>query len=151
MPRLSFETPVGRVTLFEEGGAIAALDWGGKHRSKGTSSRLLLEGKRQIAAYFAGKRKDFELPLEPRGSKTDRAIWQAMAEIPFGQTRTYGDIAKELSVSARAVGQACARNPIPILLPCHRVVGAADLGGFSAPGGVEWKSQLLRHEGALLL
>jgi methylated-DNA-[protein]-cysteine S-methyltransferase len=150
MLRIGLDSPVGRMTLFEEDGAIVALDWGGR-RGAGEPSRLLVEAKRQIGAYFAGKRKEFDLPLHPHGSERERAIWRAMADIRYGQTRTYGEIARELGVPARLVGQACGRNPIPILLPCHRVVSAKGLGGFSAPGGVEWKRRLLMHEGALLL
>jgi len=71
-----------------------------------------------------------------------------MCAIPFGETRTYGEIAAELDASAQAVGNACGANPIPILIPCHRVLGAASLGGFSGAGGIETKVALLRHEGA---
>jgi methylated-DNA-[protein]-cysteine S-methyltransferase len=149
MPRLSFDSPMGRITLFEEDGFIAALDWGGK--SSGPPSQLLVDAKRQLAGYFAGKRDKFNLPLKPEGSPTELRIWQAMADIPYGETRTYGELAKKLGVMARVVGQACGRNPIPILLPCHRVVAAQGLGGFSAPGGVAWKTKLLLREGALLI
>jgi methylated-DNA-[protein]-cysteine S-methyltransferase len=74
-----------------------------------------------------------------------------MAAIPYGETRTYGQIAKAVGAPAQAVGQACGANPLPILIPCHRVTGTGWFGGFSAPGGVETKAALLRHEGALLL
>jgi methylated-DNA-[protein]-cysteine S-methyltransferase len=149
VPRLSLDSPVGRLTLFEEGGFITGLVWGGK--SAGKPTELLLRAKREIAAYFAGKRKEFDLPVKPEGSPSELKIWLAMAAIPYGETRTYGDIAKSVGVNARAVGQACGRNPIPILLPCHRVVAANGLGGFSAPGGVKWKERLLVLERALLL
>ena len=149
MRAITLDSPIGRITVYEEDEFITALVWGGK--SIGLPSQLLVDAKRQIAAYFAGKRDRFDLPLRPNGSPVEREIWQAMADIPFGQTRTYGDIAKKLGVPARSVGQACGRNPIPILLPCHRVVSAQGLGGFSAPGGVEWKRKLLLHEGAILL
>ena len=151
MPRLNFDSPVGRLTLFEEDGFITALDWHGKARNAGEPTPLLLEAKRQIGAYFAGRLKAFDLPLKPRGTESELRIWRVMAAIPFGQTRTYGDLAKEVGIPARAIGQACGRNPIPILLPCHRVVAAEGLGGFSAPGGVAWKTQLLLREGALLI
>jgi methylated-DNA-[protein]-cysteine S-methyltransferase len=151
MPRASLDSPVGRLTIFEEGGFITGLIWGGKHNESGEPTELLSRAKREIAAYFAGKRKEFDLPVKPEGSPSEIKVWQAMAAIPYGETRTYGDIAKEVGVNARAVGQACGRNPIPILLPCHRVVGASGLGGFSAPGGVDWKGKLLVLERALLL
>jgi len=150
VPRLSLSSPLGRLTLFEEGGAITALVWGGK--SAGDPSRLLTDAKRQLTAYFAGKRKTFALPLAPEGSVTERRIWALMAEIPYGQTRSYGELARELELSPRTIGRACARNPLPILLPCHRVVAAdGDLGGYSGEGGVETKRKLLQLEGALLL
>ncbi len=74
-----------------------------------------------------------------------------MCAIPFGETRTYGDLARALGVPAQAIGQACGANPVPVIVPCHRVLGAAGLGGYSAPGGVETKVALLRHEGAASL
>lgn len=151
MPRLSLESPLGRLTLFEEDGRITALDWAGK-RPAGEPTPLLLEAKRQLAAYFAGKRRRFELPLAPAGSPTELRVWELMRDIPYGETRTYGDLGHRLDLSPRVVGQACGRNPLPILIPCHRVTGSdGTLGGFSAPGGVETKRKLLMHEGALLL
>lgn len=151
MPRLSLDSPVGRLTICEEDGFITGLIWGGKAAEPGEPTPLLLRAKREIAAYFEGKRKEFDLPVNPAGSPAELSVWQVMAKIPYGETRTYGDIAKETRVNARAVGQACGRNPIPILLPCHRVVAASGLGGFSAPGGVDWKGKLLVLERALLL
>jgi methylated-DNA-[protein]-cysteine S-methyltransferase len=74
-----------------------------------------------------------------------------MCAIPFGETRTYGDLAKDLGVPAQAIGQACGANPVPVIVPCHRILGASGLGGFSAPGGVETKVALLKHEGAASL
>jgi methylated-DNA-[protein]-cysteine S-methyltransferase len=151
VPRLSLDSPVGRLTLCEEDGFITGLIWGGKAAEPGEPTPLLLRAKREVAAYFAGKRREFDLPVKPHGSAGERAVWQAMAEIPYGETRTYGEIGKVTGRTAREVGQACGRNPIPILLPCHRVVAANGLGGFSAPGGVAWKGQLLVLERALLL
>ena len=150
MPRLSLDSPVGRLTLFEEDGFITGLIWGGKAVTS-QPSELLNRAKREVTAYFAGKRTQFDLPVKPDGSESELKVWRAMAAIPYGETRTYGEIAKDVGVNARAVGQACGRNPIPILLPCHRVVGANGLGGFSAPGGVAWKGKLLVLERALLL
>ncbi len=150
MPRLSLPSPLGRLTLFEEGAAITALVWGGK--SAGKPTRLLEDAKRQLAAYFAGKRKAFDLPLLPEGSPDEQRVWALMAEIPYGETRSYGELARALSLSPRAVGHACGRNPLPIFLPCHRVVSAdGELGGYSGNGGVETKRKLLQLEGALLL
>ena len=86
--------------------------------------------------------------MAPGGSPLQRAVCDQMRAIPFGETRTYGDLAKALGAPPQAIGQACGGNPLPILIPCHRVLSARGLGGFSAPGGVETKVALLRHEGA---
>lgn len=150
MPQLSLPSPLGRLTLFEENGAITALIWGGK--SAGPPSRLLSTAKRQLAAYFAGRRTSFDLPLAPQGTESERRVWALMVAIPYGETRSYGALATALAMSPRAVGRACARNPLPIFLPCHRVVGAhGELGGYSGAGGSETKRKLLQLEGALLL
>jgi methylated-DNA-[protein]-cysteine S-methyltransferase len=105
----------------------------------------------QLAEYSAGTRTDFNLPLEMTGSEWERAVWTALSTIPFGETRSYGQIATQLGdpTKARAVGWANAANPIPVIVPCHRVIGAAgNLTGFG--GGIEAKIQLLIHEGAML-
>ncbi|MEZ5796880.1 MAG: methylated-DNA--[protein]-cysteine S-methyltransferase [Paracoccaceae bacterium] len=140
----TLQTPFGPVSLREAAGRIVALDW---HPGQGEASPLQAEGLRQLAEYFAGTRQDFDLPLD-WGQGLGGAVRRAMAAIPFGQTRSYGQIAAQVGAPAQAVGQACGANPIPILIPCHRVLGARGLGGFSAPGGVETKVALLRHEGA---
>ena len=136
--------PLGPMTLHEGAGRILSLDW---HAFPGQGSAVLDEAVRQLNAYFAGKLTDFDLPLD-YGSGFQERVARAMAAIPFGQTRTYGDLAKEIGVNAQAIGQACGANPLPILIPCHRVLGATTLGGFSAKGGVETKVYLLKHEGA---
>ncbi|MGR3474550.1 MAG: methylated-DNA--[protein]-cysteine S-methyltransferase, partial [Sulfitobacter sp.] len=89
-----------------------------------------------------------DLPLRVMGSDFQRAVCTAILAIPFGHTRTYGEIARDLGVPAQAVGGACGGNPIPVIIPCHRVMGAKGLTGFSGAGGVETKVALLRHEGA---
>jgi methylated-DNA-[protein]-cysteine S-methyltransferase len=150
MPRLSLDSPVGRLSLFEESGSITVLDWGGK-RWSGLPSDLLLEAKRQLAAYFAGRLKTFDLPVAPAGSAFEQRVWQLMAEIPFGETRTYGDLAHALAAMPRAIGQACGRNPIPIIIPCHRILAADGIGGYSGGKGVDTKRRLLALEGALLV
>lgn len=145
MQRLSVATPLGPVTLSDAGGAITALDWGGQERGR---SPVLDRAAAQLAAYFADPRAGFDLPLRPAGSAFQRAVWAAMQAIPVGETRSYGQIAAELGAPAQAVGQACGANPIPILIPCHRVLAATGLGGYSGAGGIETKIALLRHEGA---
>jgi methylated-DNA-[protein]-cysteine S-methyltransferase len=151
MPRLSLESPLGRLSLFEEDGRIAAVDWGGR-RSAGEPTGLLLQAKRQLEAYFNGRLTKFDLPLAPRGSPFELRVWQLMAEIPYGETRSYGDLATALAAPPRAIGQACGRNPLPILIPCHRVLAAGGaLGGYSGGTGVDTKRRLLILEGALLV
>jgi len=145
MPRLTFETPTGLFTVTEEDGFITRAEWG----NCGTDETpLLLEARKQIESYYAGERDAFDLPLCVDGSDFQRAVCDAMLAIPKGETRTYGDIAKELEHPAQAVGQACGGNPIPVIIPCHRVLSATGLGGFSGRGGVETKVWLLRHEWA---
>jgi methylated-DNA-[protein]-cysteine S-methyltransferase len=151
MPRLAIDSPLGRLTLFEEDGRLTALDWYGK-RAAGEPTPLLLEARRQLASYFAGRRHIFELPLAPVGSPFELRVWQLMSDIPYGETRTYGELARDLAAAPRAVGQACGRNPLPILIPCHRVLAAdGRLGGYSGGGGAETKRRLLLLEGALLV
>ena len=137
-------TPFGPVTLRELGGRIAALDW---REDPGEGSVLLTDAITQLAAYFGHCLTRFDLPIAFASGLTGDVQRQMMA-IPMGETRTYGQIAKLTGASAQAVGQACGANPLPIIVPCHRILGAATLGGFSAPGGVDSKIWLLRHEGA---
>lgn len=145
--RLVVEGPFGTVTLTETAGLIAKLNWGA---DPGDGSALLTEAALQLRAYFDGRLRRFDVPMD-FGQGLHRAVRQAMADIPYGEVRTYGQIAKAVGAPAQAVGQACGANPLPILIPCHRVTGSGWFGGFSAPGGVETKAALLRHEGALLL
>lgn len=145
MPQLTCLTPLGEVTLSEEDGAIVALDWGrGRDQARTT---LLAEAVRQLHDYFDGTRTGFELPLAPNGSPFQLRVWQALRDIPAGETRSYGDLARLLGSAARAVGQANGANPIPIIIPCHRVVAAGGaLGGYSGEGGAATKRWLLDHE-----
>lgn len=149
MKQRTIPTRFGDLTLTEEDGAITALDW--TRRACGDRSDLLDEAARQLIAYDAGKLEVFDLPLAVRGTDFQRDVCAAMSAIPFGFTRTYGEIARDLDVPAQAVGQACGGNPIPVIIPCHRVMGAKGLTGFSGRGGVETKVALLRHEGAASL
>lgn len=145
MKARSLDTPLGRVTVSEEAGAISRLNWGGDATG---DTPLLREAEAQLTAYFNGECFEFTLPTEIRRSEAQARVCAAMTAIPVGETRTYGDLARDLGLSAQAVGQLCGGNPIPIIIPCHRVLGAQGLGGFSAPGGVETKVWLLKHEGA---
>lgn len=145
--RLVVKGPFGPMTLVENGGVITELNWGD---DPAEPSNLLHEAAAQLQAYFDGRLQAFDLPLE-WGQGLAQGVRRAMAAVPFGQTRTYGDLAKALGAPAQAVGQACGANPLPIFIPCHRITGTGWFGGFSAPGGVETKAALLRHEGALLI
>lgn len=142
----SVETQFGALVLSEEAGAITGLRWGRTNAAHG--SALLDEAARQLLEYDRGDREQFDLPLEVQGSVFQRAVCGAISAIPFGETRTYGDIARALNAPAQAVGQACGANPIPIIIPCHRVIGAKGLTGFSGAGSVETKLALLKHENA---
>ncbi|OUS35048.1 cysteine methyltransferase [Rhodobacterales bacterium 56_14_T64] len=145
MPVASLKTPVGLLSVEERDGAIVRLDWS----ADGTARSALLDvALDQLRAYFAGELQVFDLPLQVDGSDFQRRVCDAMFAIPFGETRTYGDIARELGGAAQPVGNACGANPIPVIIPCHRVLGANGLGGFSGAGGVETKVALLKHEGA---
>ena len=145
MSSLSVDTPLGTLCVTETDGAITALRWSGAGDDE---TPLLIRARDQIRAYFDGRLTVFGLPLRVAGSDLQRAACDAMSAIPFGETRTYGDVAEELGVPAQAIGQACGGNPIPVIIPCHRILGANGLGGFSGAGGVETKVALLRHEGA---
>jgi methylated-DNA-[protein]-cysteine S-methyltransferase len=146
MHALSIESPVGALTITEKDGAIAAIGWGGERRADRTA--LLAEAERQLAAYFAGRLRRFELPLAPRGSPFERRVWSAMQEIPYGETRSYGELAHAVGSGPRAVGGACGSNPIPIVVPCHRILARSGLGGYSGAGGLRTKTALLALEGA---
>ena len=149
MLQADVQTQFGALTLTEDDGAIVRLTWDVSGRSD--RSDVLDAAVAQIRAYDAGGLEQFDLPLRVRGSQLQQDVCAAMSEIPFGETVTYGDIAKRLKVPAQAVGQACGGNPIAIIIPCHRVMGAKGLTGFSGAGGVETKVALLRHEGGFLI
>jgi methylated-DNA-[protein]-cysteine S-methyltransferase len=146
---MGVNTPVGPLTLVERDGAIVAVHWG--KPSQESETPLLAAAKAQLDGYFFCGLKNFELPLAPSGTDFDKQVWRAMLEIPYGRTRTYGEIATALGGTARNVGTACGRNPIPIIIPCHRVVGAdGAMIGYSGGAGVESKVALLALEGVLL-
>lgn len=145
MPQLTCLTPLGEVTVSEEDGMIVALDWGrGRDQLR---TPLLLRAIAQIQDYFDNPGTVFDLPLAPHGSGFQRRVWNALRAIPAGGVRSYRDLARELDTSARAIGQANGANPIPLIIPCHRVLGAGGaLGGYSAGDGPSTKLWLLNHE-----
>ena len=147
--RCTIESPVGPLTISAVDGAIAAVDFGAGGGPR-PDTGVLAEAARQLTEYFAGERREFALPLAPSGTPFRLRVWQAMQAIPYGQTRSYGDLARALDSAPRAIGGACGANPIPLVIPCHRVVGAGGaLGGFSGGAGCDTKRQLLALERAL--
>ncbi len=148
MPHIAFATPLGDFTAFEEDGAIIVIESG--RAGGGRGSRLLERARKQIDQYFDGKRKAFDIPIAPQGTPYQRKVWAAITRIPYGQTRSYGDIAHDTDSGPRAVGTACRECPISILIPCHRVIGAGGrIGGWSSITGLDSKRALLRLEGVL--
>ena len=147
MPSLSLPSPVGQLTIDEEDDPIVAIRWA--DAPAGNGSPLLTEAARQLDAYFSGKLSHFDLPLAPAGSAFEARVWSAMQLIPYGETRSYGDLASAVGSAPRPVGRACGRNPIPIVIPCHRVLARGGLGGYSGAGGLATKQRLLALEGAL--
>lgn len=146
MNYFSVHSPLGDLTLFEDDDKLISLDWG--RVEEGCESPLMLEAARQLEEYFDGDRESFDLPLSPHGTTFQKKVWDAMKATPYGQAATYGQIAQALQSSPRAVGMACGRNPLPILIPCHRVVGSnGSLGGYSGLDGVATKRILLSLEG----
>ena len=151
MDILRFDTPLGPMALEEEEGAITRLWLSGQPvpPSPGRETPLLCRGRQELLEYLAGERQAFDLPLHPRGTPFQRRVWQVLGDIPYGQIRTYAQIARAVDSPRgfRAVGMANHRNPIPILIPRHRVVGSGGtLTGYA--GGLEMKKALLALEGA---
>jgi methylated-DNA-[protein]-cysteine S-methyltransferase len=150
------ESPIGRLLLHSDGAALTGLYMdvpdhaprGKESWSEDASAGPLPQTLRQLDEYFAGKRREFELPLRLRGTAFQRRVWQVLTEIPYGVTWSYGELARRIDNpnASRAVGLANGRNPISILVPCHRVIGAdGSLTGYG--GGLERKKWLLVHEG----
>lgn len=149
--RFYYNTKIGRIAIQENGTAITKLDFINKEVQEQIiqehETALLKEAIKQLNEYFDGKRKSFDLPLEPNGTEFQNKVWNALKEIPFGETRSYGEIAKIIGneKAARAVGMANNKNPIAIIVPCHRVIGAnGKLVGYA--GGLDIKERLLNLE-----
>jgi methylated-DNA-[protein]-cysteine S-methyltransferase len=149
------KTPVGELTLIASDRGLAAILWEDDDQTRVRFPNLtenknhphLLKSEKQLLEYFAGKRKKFELDLDFIGTEFQKKVWAALLTIPFGETRSYGEIAKQIgnSKASRPVGAANGKNPIAIVAPCHRVIGASGkLTGFA--GGLEVKSFLLKLE-----
>lgn len=153
--RRQMHSPVGQLTLIAGSDGLAAILWENDDPARvplhdvaeGADHPVLVATERQLAEYFAGARTAFDLPLDFAGTDFQRRVWSALLTIPYGQTRSYAEIAKQIGSpsAARAVGAANGRNPISIVAPCHRVIGASGkLTGFA--GGLAVKAQLLALE-----
>jgi len=152
MAQTVVDTPIGPLGLAASDSALQSVTFnGGRLRPEGRSP-VLDEAARQLKAYFEGELVAFDLPLELHGTEFQRQCWRALSTIPYGQTVSYGEQARRLGLGsdkARAVGAANGQNPLPLVLPCHRVIGAdGSLTGFG--GGLHLKRFLLELEGALL-
>lgn len=157
---LLYDSPVGVLDVREEGGVLVSCERVARRarrvawapgRAPRPSSPLLAEAARQLDGYFAGDRRAFDLPLAPRGTPFQTRVWRALRAIPYGETRTYGDVARAVGAprASRAVGGANGRNPLPVIVPCHRVVGKSPgSGGFGM--GMAKKRLLLGIEGVAL-
>jgi methylated-DNA-[protein]-cysteine S-methyltransferase len=142
---IHLQSPFGSINVFESHERIISLEWGDE--VQGNLSYVLIEARNQLKAYFNGRLKVFDLPLSIHGSDFQKNVCRLILQIPFGGTQTYGDLATILNSSPRPVGGACGRNKIPIIIPCHRVMGLnKNLTGFSGAGGIKTKEALLRHE-----
>ncbi len=139
-------SPLGPLRVISQDGQITDLRWG--EAGEDTPAPEIDAALEQLTAYFERRLTAFDLPLDVKASAFQRDVCDAMLAIPFGETRTYGDLARDLGAPAQAIGGACGGNPIPVIIPCHRVLGASGLGGYSGDGGIETKVWLLKHEGA---
>jgi methylated-DNA-[protein]-cysteine S-methyltransferase len=156
----TLDTPIGTLVLAADAEGLRHIEFPSNRHpvsregwvpgAEGAAADIITMTSRQLREYFDGKRRDFELPLAPRGTAFQMQVWHALATIPFGATWSYGELARVIGKpdAMRAVGAANGRNPLPIVLPCHRVIGAdGSLTGFG--GGLPIKEALLRLEGAL--
>lgn len=145
MSQLSVHSPIGDLTISEEDGKIVSLDWGWSPFQQ--KNEILLKSKFLLDQYFDDEKPVFDLPLNPHGTEFQKKVWNIMRNIPYGEILTYGEISDQLNSHARAIGMACGQNPIPIIIPCHRVIGKnGKLTGFSGGEGIKTKELLLKLE-----
>ena len=147
MPARLVDTPVGPVLIVESGGRIAEIRFASGSEPDRDDTPLLRRAETQIAEYFESRRRQFDLPLAPAATAFQARVRQAMQDIPYGQTRSYGELAHSAGGAPRAIGQACGANSLPLVVPCHRVVASAGLGGYSGGKGLPTKRFLLALEG----
>ena len=148
MYHVTFETPIGPLYLASDGNSIQQLQFAEQSLPAPRWCPLLHQAVAQLQDYFQGRRTTFDLPLHPQGTAFQQSVWRALTEVPFGSLASYADIARAIEnpKGVRAVGMANRRNPIAILIPCHRIIGSdGSLTGYA--GGLEKKAWLLKHEG----
>ena len=154
MAKTTFHSPIGRLLLVANVSGITEITYleEGNTESDKSEHPVLEEAKKQLTEYFKGRRKTFDLPINPSGTPFQESVWKELQYIPYGTTTTYSEVSRKLNnpKAVRAVGKANGLNPISIIIPCHRVIGANQaLTGYA--GGIDKKRWLLKHEGALLL
>ena len=148
MNKIIINSQIGEIAVFAENEKIIRLDLKTKEKADSViTEKVLLKAEKQLFEYFSGERKTFDLDFEFSGTEFQKSVWNELLKIPFGKTKTYGEIAKAIGKpkAARAVGSACGKNPLAIIIPCHRVLGMnGKIAGFA--WGTEIKEWLLGHE-----
>jgi len=145
-----YDTPLGKVSVTADEAYIKRIDFGVALVGQSLETELISRAFAELTGYLSGKRRRFSVPVSPDGTEFQKSVWNALCDIPYGETRSYGEIAEAIGnkSAARAVGMACNRNPIAIIIPCHRVVGKSGaLTGYA--GGLKTKEKLLDLEAAL--
>lgn len=147
---MTHDSPLGKLWVTSDGELITALSFEALHGRHTKHPKVLLEAEKQLGSYFKGKLKKFDLPVQRLGTRFQKLVWTALEDIPYGKAASYKTLGEHIGGKAvgRTVGNACARNPVPIIVPCHRVIGSNGLlTGYV--GGLWRKRWLLQHEGAL--
>ncbi|NNC73586.1 MAG: methylated-DNA--[protein]-cysteine S-methyltransferase [Sphingomonadaceae bacterium] len=145
----SMASPIGTISISASEDALESIDWLGRaaDHDPAPAHPLLVEAAAQLNAYFGGRLADFDLPLAPKSTKRGNELRDAIIAIPYGEVASYGEVARRADSGPRAIGQACQRNPLPIIVPCHRVIAArGKIGYYSGGEGVSTKCLLLNHE-----
>jgi len=146
------KTPLGYISISVSDSSLSSLNiLSSENRAYKSKNKLSVKIEKQISSYFKNPKKKFDLPLAMNGTQFQKKVWRALQKIPVGEVRTYGQLAKQLKTASQAVGNACRANPIPIIVPCHRVVSASGLGGYMGKTSgrkTDIKQWLLDHEQA---
>lgn len=149
----SLSSPIGEIGFSLSENALESIDFYSQKHPSDTGNDLALSTAAQLNIYFRNPHMVFDIPLRVKGTAFQQRVWSALRDIPAGETRSYGDLAKLLKSSPRAIGNACRRNPVPIVIPCHRVISAKGIGGFSGDTSgenIRIKRWLLSHEGVII-